>query len=69
MALGDMGSWKVGTLGRLVPVAVTHNEEVAQQALGKDPKGRVPTLREQWQEQDKEVWGSPVSFPGRGLSQ
>lgn len=37
----------MGILGRLVPVALTHNEEVVQQALGRDHKGRVPALREQ----------------------
>ena len=35
----------------------TQNEEVARRAPGRDHRGRIPALREQWQEQDKEIWG------------
>lgn len=53
--MGTRGSGEVESVGKLVPVALTHNEEVGQQALGRDHKGRAPGLREQWQEQEKEV--------------
>lgn len=46
-------------------MALTHNKEAAQQALGRDHKGRVPGLRHQWQEQGG--LGIPHKLPRQSL--
>lgn len=60
---GTVRRWELWWQGQC-PLAVTRNEEVAWQAAGRNHRGRIPALRQQWQEQVKEVW-VPEKLPGQ----
>lgn len=61
---GTVRRWELWWQGQC-PSVVTRNEEVAQQAPGRNHRGRIPALRQQWQEQGREVW-VPDKLPRQG---